>query len=152
MACQTDEKRQRRIELCFFKFEEHQDLSFLDTDQLEIDLAFIGGERKNGKTQPYNNVNIRYLGSLDGHYECDDCGHEYDNTYDDYNERINILIKTLGGEDVLRDLISKYNAESAYIAFYMPVKTSEFIQEGYLSADTIKKLADLNLSVHFLFT
>lgn len=124
----------RKIELNFFDFDEHTDLSFIDNSKFEITIYRKGGRRKNGSKQPYNGVYFSYDGDLE----------------DEYDARIFKMID-LFGEANIKKLSSAYNAKSQSILLWVPCKTSEWNEEGYLSVETMRKLCDLDLMIEFMY-
>lgn len=127
----------RFIEIYFCDFSEHVDLSFLKERSVILEKTLRGDPTPNNKTFPYN-VSIIRLSSVA--------------LPDEYDERIEALIGTVGGEDIVKDLVSKYRARISDIVLGIPCKTSEWNEEGYISSAVLLKVAKLGLGVQFYYT
>lgn len=128
---------ERKIYLIFTDYKEHLDLSFLDNKKVSIDRIGKGDIRPNGRTiQPYHSINIHLNQELP----------------DDYDARIEALIAAIGGENILKELVSKYQARINAIVLGIPAKTGELIEDGYISCEIMQKLCDLGLDIQFYYT
>lgn len=127
----------RAIYFSFTDFNDHIDLSALDSDKISIKPFIKGQLRSNGKTvQPFNSINI-YLNDKE--------------LPDEYDARIETLIAAIGGEKAVKDLVSKYQARINAVVLGIPSKTGDAL-DGYISCETMKKLCDLKLNLDFYYT
>lgn len=128
----------RTVELYFCDFAEHIDISFLDMSKVKIKKTLKGDPTPSGKGQlPYNVISIEYVGS---------------DLLDEYDSRITTLIEAVGGEKVVEGLVEEYQARIVAIIMGIPCKTSEWVEDGYISRKTLKKLYELGLEVHLYYT
>lgn len=126
----------RSIHLYFCDFNGYLDFSFLDLSKVSVRQTLKGDSTPSGKGQlPYNVISIEYTAS---------------DLPDEYDARINILLDTIG-ERVIRELIETYQARINDICLGIPCKTSENVEEGFISKETLRKLCDLGLGVQFYY-
>ena len=126
----------RVIYLGFTDIKEHIDLSFLGEKEVSTKLFIKGHLRSNGQTvQNIDSTNIYFTGEIP----------------DEYDLRIEAIIAAVGGENVIKDLISKYQAKHADVILGIPSRTSDTIEDGYISCKTMQKLCDLGLGLQFYY-
>ena len=125
------------VTLTFCDFADHIDLSFIDQSSILIELVEKGQLASNGKSiLPYNVCHIHYKESI----------------ADSYDDRIKNFLNALGGDNIVEKMVSKYQARLNYIILGIPCKTSEWVEDGFISHETMRKLCDLRLDLHFNYT
>lgn len=126
----------RGIFLSIYRFDTHIDWSKIVMRNIEIEVARKGAVDRSGKKSWRNNcVDLRYSGDLP----------------DRYDDRIKLLIESIGGEPALSDLIRSHKAENVFILLEIPVKSSRKIEEGYISHEILKLLVKLKIELHFWY-
>lgn len=128
---------ERKISFIFTNYKEHPDLSFLDYRKISLNYISKGDIRSNGKTiQAYNSAEIFLNQDLP----------------DDYNERVESLISAAGGETIVKRIVLSYQAKISAVALGIPARTADTIEDSYVSCETMKKLYELGLDLHFYYT
>ncbi len=121
----------------FTDFDQFIDLADIDNKRLSISKMKKGELRSNKKTiQRYNSISLHTLEDLP----------------DEYEERIELLIRAIGGEERLKTLVLKYGARINAIVLGMPTRTEDSIEDGYISKEMMGKLARLGLDLQFYHT
>lgn len=129
----------RAIDLYFCDFNSHVDLSFLDASKISIRRTSKGEPTPSGKGKlPFNVVSIEYADS--------------DNLPDEYDLRIQTMIEAVGGESTVKKLVSKYQARISAITMGLPCRSTDWVEDGYISCEMMKKLSNLGLELHFYYT
>lgn len=126
----------RTIDLYFCDFSNHLDLSFLDLSKVSVKQTLKGDPTPSGKgVLPYNVISIEYTAS---------------DLPDEYDARIDALLDSIG-ESVVRELVATYQARISDICLGVPCKTSEMVEDGFISNKTMQKLCNLGLGLQFYY-
>lgn len=129
---------ERSVYFYFFDFEEHVDFTCFNEKSIAIEKIIKGSPTPNGKRQyPYNVLMIKHAGP---------------NLPDDYDMRIETLFMEVGGEEIVKELIEKYQARYVDIVLGIPSKTSEMPEGGAISCATMKKICNLEMGLQFYYT
>jgi len=125
----------REVGITLFNFDAHIDYSFPDC--VSIEIYEKGKPRKNGNIIQYNSIYIDYIGEVsDAH---------------DYGERIFFIINALGGEKEVSSLIAKYAPERGRVYLGVPVKYSEWNEDGFILPEVLQLLGRIGLGLDIYY-
>jgi len=133
----TQNEARRRVELILNGFGEHTAWPDLSSKPVYVSRHKVGEPDSSGSPpRKMNAVFFEYSKELPH----------------DYNERIELLLEALGNEDGVRRIISAYGAAQKWIRLWIPVRSSEWSEEGHLSEKTLGRLCNLGLDLEFWYT
>jgi hypothetical protein len=129
-------KSDRGIWLSIYKFDAHIDWARHPMNDIEIDVSRVGERDQSGRKHWKNNcVNLRYTATLP----------------DRYDDRIRLLIDAIGGEAQLQALIQMHCAQDVHIMMEIPAKSSNCVEDGFLSSDVLEMLSRHKIDLHFWY-